>query len=380
MDKNKYKPGLLENWGRRVLISLHIQLGNKKKQTLSFSKQSNSLVFWGVFWSFWIGFLPSLLFVYLLKFLPETPFEELNITYIIQFVLILVFVTLLEFYFLFRLGFYLAYRMGESANIELADEPELITPIPGMFARLVLEIPDPRIQMYGIDPYKHLNKRALFFRTLLYKSKVFLSNIVGKFILKSILGRTSIRFLVDYISAPITGIWDSITTYLILKELQKRIITRKISDSILNYLKSLQLDVKTKEVVIRTIAISIVYTKTFHPNFEYLLFHMLADLKNSGYLNELDDWENWETNLRNLDQNSQTLVIRLFIIFVCYDGKTNSEETLSLKRLASIFDTNFHKDIETLSSLIRGGKLMDSIHFVESFLALEKMKMNKQSV
>lgn len=371
MSTERYKPGILEQWGRRVLISLRTIA--KKEETgeeTRFSDVSKRLLFWGSFWSFWIGFFPSVLFVYLSVFLPSFSWDSFpNISYegLFWFLTLLTIVTLIEFYLLFRLGFYLSYQMAKAADVELADEPELITPIPGMMARLVLEIPDPRIRLYGIDPYKHLNERALFFRTVLYKSKVFLSNVFAKLMLKVILGRTSLRFLIEYISGPITGIWDAVTTYIILFELRKRIITRKLADSILHRIKEKKRNPKLIESVLRSVALSIVYTKTFHPNFEYLLFGLLGLLPNRDHLENLDDWEHFVLSLQGLSKEEKKWPVSIFAICASFDGKLNAEELNAFVGLSEHSPSWILDRVQSLSATIQKGEL------AESFLGMEKI-------
>lgn len=376
MSTDRYKPGILEQWGRRVLISIRTSAKKEEHKTeTGFSDVSKKLIFWGSFWSFWIGFFPSVLFVYLSYYLPSFSFASLSdISYqgLFAFLTLLTIITVFEFYLLFRLGFYLSYQMAKAADVALADEPELITPIPGMMARLVLEIPDPRIRLYGIDPYKHLDERALFFRTVLYKSKVFLSNIFAKFLLKVILGRTSLRFLIEYVSGPITGIWDAVTTYIILFELRKRIITRKLADSLLIQIKSKSKNPKLIESVLRSVALSIVYTKTFHPNFEYLLFGLLGLLPNRETLQNLDDWEGFVLSLEPLTEKEKQWPISIFAICASFDGKLNTEELNAFSGLSEHSPTWILDRVRHLSATIQKGELAESFLWMEKILPQER--------
>lgn len=371
---NQYKPGFLETWGRKVLISLaqkHQSTREKQniesKDKLPFQIGSQNLLRTGVFWSFWIGFLPSVFFVLGLGYGPGFDLGNLTISSILWFGFLLTFWTFIEFYLLFKLGFLLAYRMAELAEIELANEPELYTPLPSMLARIVLEIPDPRILLYGIDPYKHLDKRAAFFSTLLYKSKVFLSNISAKFLLKAFIGRSGLRYWVEFISGPITGIWDSVTTYIILKELQKRIITRKIANLLLGELNSKIFSDIGFNQIIRTVAIAIVFTKTFHPNFEYLLLRLVGQLESRDHLENLDDWEIWTFQFQKLTDLENDKNLKLFAILSAFDGKINTEEETSFMDIQKFSNANYFEFSKTLCSKINSGKLSESVDLVREF-------------
>ncbi|TGK81056.1 hypothetical protein EHQ31_11185 [Leptospira montravelensis] len=374
MSTERYKPGFLEQWGRKVLISIQANAKKPLDSGQSFAIHSRTLLLWGLFWSFWIGFLPSIGFVYFSADLPPLKVwnqETFVLSALIKFAFLLVFATLLEFYLLFRLGFYLSFRMAQYADIELAEEPELITPIPGMMARLVLEIPDPRIRLYGIDPYKHLNERALFFRTVLYKSKVFLSNIFAKLLLKVCLGRTGLRFLIEYISGPVTGIWDSLTTYWILYELRKRIITRKLSDAIMLKIKSKQRNEIFLESSVRAVALSIVFTKTFHPNFEYLLFGLLGLLPHRDNLQNLDDWNLFVDSFQKLSIKEQKWPIAIFALCSSFDGTLNKEELQAFEEITDLSPTWLLDRVRHLSETIKKGELAESLLWMEKILPEE---------
>ncbi|EOQ95389.1 hypothetical protein LEP1GSC195_3859 [Leptospira wolbachii serovar Codice str. CDC] len=374
MSTERYKPGFLEQWGRRVLISINSHSGKLEDSGKSFAYHSRKLLLSGFFWSFWIGFLPSITFVYLCTYLPPLsfwPLDSLSYSAVLGFVFLLALATILEFYLLFRLGFYLSFRMAKYADIELAEEPELITPIPGMMARLVLEIPDPRIRLYGIDPYKHLNERALFFRTTLYKSKVFLSNIFAKLLLKVFLGRTGLRFLIEYISGPVTGIWDSVTTYMILYELRKRIITRKLSDAMLLKIKSKGRSNTFIESSVRAVALSIVFTKTFHPNFEYLLFGLIGLLPERDKLKNLDDWAEFVHSFQNLKVEERKWPIAIFALCSSFDGTLNKEELEAFRDITDLSPTWLLDRVKILSGTIGKGELAESLQWMEKILPEE---------
>ncbi|TGK51635.1 hypothetical protein EHQ16_13880 [Leptospira kanakyensis] len=376
MSTERYKPGFLEKWGRRLLVSIGTGSQKPKDSGKSFASHTKTLIIWGIFWSFWIGFLPSVAFVALSTYLPPFlfwPLSNLSYSALSGFIFLLALLTIIEFYLLFRLGFYLSFRMAQYADIELAEEPELITPIPGMMARLVLEIPDPRIRLYGIDPYKHLNERALFFRTLLYKSKVFLSNIIAKLLLKVFLGRTGLRFLIEYISGPVTGIWDSLTTYMILYELRKRIITRKLSDAMLLKIKSKERRKEFIESAARSVAISIVYTKTFHPNFEYLLFGLIGLLPNKDKLTNLDDWAEFVLSFQNLTKEERKWPVAIFALCSSFDGSLNKEELNAFRDITEVSPSWLLDRVHHLATTIRRGELSESLLWMEKILPEESI-------
>ncbi len=268
-------------------------------------------------------------------------------------------------------GLYEAYLMAESANLELTEEPELITPVPGMLARIALEIPDPSLRLFGIDPYKTLNKRTVLIKTILYKLKVMVSNLFAKVLLKAVLGRTGLRFYIEYVSAPITGFWDGYVTYKILHELRKRIISRKIAELILDHIKVQHSEISDigKMTLIRAIANSIVFTKTFHPNFEYILLKLAKEFDIKFDIDEMDDKDKFEASILKCPLAEATLAFSVFQITSCFDGILSREE---LDLFPKLFPALNQVDIEQtaeLSRLIGSGYLKEAIQLAREILS-----------
>ncbi|WP_411823721.1 LBF_2804 family protein [Leptospira sp. 'Mane'] len=368
-----HSPGWLEKWGRKVLFSYAARQKEKKtNDQFNFRQSSNQVIWEGTVLSFFIGFIPSALFVYVNFFLPAADESDLisknlHIAYVL---LLILFFTIIEFYLLFKLGLYESYRIAELANIELEDEPELVTPIPGMLARIALEIPDPELRLFGIDPYQRLNRRTLALKTILYKIKVVLSNMAAKFLLKAVIGRGSLRIYIEYISAPITGFWDAYVTFLILKELRMRVITRKIAERIIIEINSVstKLSENGKLACLQAIANSIVFTKTFHPNFEFLLLKLVKCFELDFPLKDLDKIAEFRKTLLQCNPSEKKLAFRLFLIGSCFDGNLSEEEKAILPTLYPDFSEDDWKSTRELSHHVRSGELKEAISLAEKMM------------
>ncbi|MDZ4726016.1 MAG: hypothetical protein SH817_07660 [Leptospira sp.] len=369
-----YKPGFLEKWGRSVLYKINRSRISKNKSSIeNFSEHSTKIIRISVCLSFCIGFIPSFLFVALSHFIPKIDhiFSYQAILPVVVTTLLIGIFTYIEFYLLFLTGLYQAFYMAESANLELSEEPELITPVPGLLARIALEIPDPELRLFGINPYKRLNRKKIFIKTLLYKIKVMISNLFAKIILKAIFGRTGLRIYIEYIAAPITGLWDAYVTYKILHELRMRIISRKIAEKILIYIEQNQnqFSPKGKECLMRAIANSIVFTKTFHPNFEYLLLKLVKVFNIPFDMNEMDEPDQFINSLKFCAEGEKRLAIVIFLIGSCFDGTMTKEEWDMFPKFSFISDLEqMLSKTKFLLKSIRNGKLLDSIRITEEML------------
>lgn len=369
-----YQPGLLERWGKSVLYKIakkRIQITVDSDE--SFQEVSQKIIIRGTIHSFLIGFIPSFLFVWISIFLPKFTSLRSNEAFVsISLTILLIGVfTFLEFYLLFMVGLYEAYLMAQAANLELTEEPELITPVPGMLARIALEIPDPELRLFGIDPYKTLNKKTVLLKTIIYKLKVMVSNLFAKIFLKALLGRTSLRFYVEYISAPITGFWDAYVTYKILHELRKRIISRKIAEIILLHIRNHHSNLSQlgKTTLIRGIANSIVFTKTFHPNFEYILLKLVKEFKIEFDMDEMDDHVKFEAAISECPIAEANLIFSIFQLTSCFDGVLTKQELEMFPKLFAGRDSFDVLQTSQLSKLISDGYLKEATHLAKEMLA-----------
>jgi hypothetical protein len=376
MKKTKptYIPGLLERWGRQVLFSIARRRNSPAPHTQdSFQARSTRIIWHGTFYSFLVGFVPSFLFVWLSFYLPKVQVVyslESLFSILISITLIGLF-TFIEFFLLFKIGLYQAYLMAECANLELTEEPELITPVPGMLARIALEIPDPELLLFGIDPYKSLNKRTVFLKTALYKIKVMASNLFAKVLLKAVLGRTGLRVYIEYISAPITGFWDALVTFNILTELRKRIISRKIAEKIFIFIKENHSEISLigKQTLLRAIANSIVFTKTFHPNFEYLLLKLVKEFQIPFDMEEMDDKDHFEASIAKCPPNEAKLAFTVFLLASSFDGRLSADELALFPKLFPSYGKAELEQTITLSKFIQEGHLLSATHLAHSMLS-----------
>ncbi|TGK26258.1 hypothetical protein EHQ05_10865 [Leptospira yasudae] len=359
----EYKPGILERWGIGILNDL----AKRDKRSLGswdsqeFGSGSKRIIRWTVFWSLQTGFWTTFVIILVEKFFPENP-ELWSSVFLEKWTwtgLALLLGTVLEFYLLYRIGLASVYQMTRLAGLDLQEDPDLITGVTNLLSRLALEIPDPDLKLLGIDPYRLTNKQSLFLTTLLYKAKVFLSNLVAKIIIRKILARNSFRVYADFVAAPITALWDAIVLYIILKELRTRLLTRIISKELVEEILSRK-DKLSKEAMIgcmTAIGNSVVFTQRFHPNLEYILIKLHKAFQIEDYHFRLDEWESFEKILNGLDQTEKDFCLKILSITCCFDGKISSFER---KHLPLVFGKDAEERliwVQKLADAINGGDL-----------------------
>nr|WP_243393233.1 hypothetical protein [Leptospira perolatii] len=360
----EYNPGFLEKWGIGVLKNYVKRAPLEKDPSgpgSKFFSQSGKIIWWSFFWGLNIGFWTTFGITIVEKIFPESP-ELWSFQFYEKWAWTggaLIVGTLLEFYLLYELGLWAAFRITQLAGMHLEDDPDLFTAKSNLLARMALEIPDPDLKLLGIDPLKLTDKRSLLVRTVLYKAKVLLSNLVAKIVLRKVLARNSLRVYAEFIAAPITAIWDAVVLWLILSELRIRLISRVIAEDIVAqiFANERRLTKEAKLAFLAAVGNSVVFTQRFHPNLEYLLIKMY---KNFGIRTEdfvFDDLETFAKLIAGLKKEDREACLKLLCLACSFDGKLSSFEAKYLKKILGQ-DAEQHLElIRELSSYIRTGNL-----------------------
>jgi hypothetical protein len=89
--------------------------------------------------------------------------------------------TILEFYLLFLVSLKSVHEVAELVNIRATNkEYNLEGPfsIINILSRTALEMAEPEISLFGINPFKQVSKRNLLLLGILYKLKIIVTNII----------------------------------------------------------------------------------------------------------------------------------------------------------------------------------------------------------
>jgi hypothetical protein len=382
------KIGFLENWGiRSIFAYLNRNLErNKSIEAQKFDKKRfyapmKSNIIKSVFYSILVGFFTTVAIVGIDSILPSDP-ELMSEAFLIKWtvsLLSLSFFTFLEFYLLYHIGFYYLVKIAIYAGFQLDDDPLLVTKNKNLLARLVLEIPDHRMKLLNIDPFRLANKHGLLFRTIFYKIKVMLSNFIAKLIFRKLLARTSVRMYADFIIAPITGIWDGIVTYLIFNEVKKRLLTRILTEELLDSIlkKSNSIPDSWKDMSVRAIANVVVLNHKFHPNLEYLLLK-LHNQFNSSIHHEivLDDWEYFINTLASMENNGQNFICIIFNFCCGMDGGFSRLERKVVAESKVLSEVNNLNKIHSIVNFVKQGNLFE----VSQLISMDDLAISKTNL
>lgn len=365
--KSQIKQGFLERWGIFEIKKYHQKLSDQQKEQniLHLFEYTKPIIFRAVLYSFLAGFITTVFIVYTESLFPENVklYSKEFYTKWTVVGISLLFWSLVEFYILYKIGLESAYRIVAYSGLYRDEEKNSITDIPTLLARVSLEIPDPETKILGVDPLKIVNKKVLLIRSIVYKLKVILSNFLIKLIIRKLLARNSFRIYVDFIAAPITGFWDGIVTYWILKELRIRILSRYLAENIISQLDN-NIDKMSKNTLIycfQSIGNSIVHAQRFHPALEHLLVYFYNKLNINIEEHVMDEWSIFKDCIENAPIEETHVPLQLLKIAFAFDGKLSGIEK---NRLKEIFIHDFEdvkNYVQTLSDSIYNGDVKKAI-------------------
>jgi hypothetical protein len=241
-----------------------------------------------IFIAFLIGFILTLPPVFFEIYFDV--FTDFQLLTFLSFSALMIFFVLLEFYFLYLLGFYLFSKWGMQLyhyfNLNnILSQKDFIKSV----IRIIMELPEPRVEhKHNLNPYEHSSSKILIL-SLIYKIKVFASNFIAKVILKKILIRSSFRGYVSLIAAPITGFWDAFVFYRVMSITKYKIFERIFLLKILSQNNKLIYSVEFQKIIrLRyylfgeyNVNLDYILSKTFSEKFLY----SKKEVKRIDYLN-----------------------------------------------------------------------------------------------
>lgn len=272
--------------------------------------------------------------------------------------------TAIELLILAWLSIRLVYFIACVTGHNVLDEKEsafLNEQISTLLARAALEIPDPVHEFLGIDPLARVSRRRLLAAGVIYKLKVFLSNLAGRLLLAQIAGRyIGGKLSVKYIAVPITGLWNMFIIRKISREARLRmfgnLIARHVVEQLAQRNEAGALSEMAKEGCLRAVANSVILTQNYHPNMLLLLVQLNTAL-DIPKPDHLDSWQGFLITLNKLADDERFMLLNLLAISAAFDGKISPLERDRLRDAFGSFTPGYNRRIKKLKDFLAVGKL-----------------------
>ena len=270
---------------------------------------------------------------------------------------------IIELYILFLIALRAVYEVSELINIR-ATKTELLESgafsVKHILARTALELPDPELMILGIDPFKRISKKNLFVLGLLYKAKIFVTNLVLKYALKFTAGNTLMGIPILYEALPVECFWNSVVIRRVVHEARLRLfgfaLANQIATNVLNDQLLQQLSPLAKTGCLRAIGNAVVMAQNYHPNMIILLLRFQEILQITEE-NKYDDWGEFLDTLKNVPSKERLFLLDLFTVSAAFDGRLSELETGNLRSVyEKDFDLYFPR-LVLLTKYLKNGQL-----------------------
>jgi hypothetical protein len=243
----------------------------------------------------------------------------------------------LELYLLFLIALRAVYEVSELINLHAAEvdfEQDGLFSVKHILARTALELPDPELQIMGIDPFKRISKRNLFVLGLLYKAKIFFTNVLVKYGLIFLVGKTIFGISILYEALLVECFWNSVVIRKVVHEARLRLfgfaLANEIGKNVIDEKRLEQLSPKARSGCLRAIGNAVVMTQNYHPNMIILLIRFQQILK----INEPDKYDDWDIfidTLGKVSEEERNFLLDLFTVSAAFDGRLSNVESENLR-------------------------------------------------
>jgi hypothetical protein len=233
-----------------------------------------------IFLAFVVGLLTTIPIVFIENYLATIytlSFEENSQEFIIKWLLIginTITFSSIEIYLLYIITLKLFVNMHKDYSVNNNYFNKIAEySFNSIMAKIALEIDEHQIEQLDADIHRYKNRYLKHFESFLYKAKIILTNAIAKILLRKFFVNNSMRYSVNYIAAPVVGIWDAVVMYLVIKKMDfifKAILKINIflEEKEEIYKKSSFL---FQEILIRIISNAVSSSGEYHPNYKYIL-------------------------------------------------------------------------------------------------------------
>jgi hypothetical protein len=345
IEKEGYKRGLLEKWGESCILH-HVEKEHSLLDMVPHMYMVRILASSG----FIVGFVVTAVFVILeLSFFPQMGATHSSVVMWFFYGYINILLVVLEFILLLHMGFIGAAYYIRQAGREL--NPDLIQSI----TRSVLEVPEPNIHRYGINPYKSRSK-TYYLSLIAYKLKVVASSFLAKLLMRKILSRTVLRSYSAFIAAPVTGFWNYWVMLSTMKEVRLRLSSRLCVFEILKEMENIK-SPDFRVFIIRMVAVRLMLFGRYNVNLDLLLVG-LSRVFSVEFLSEkeIEDISIMKDKYEQLNLEEQVFAKKLVLFLWAFKRKNLSRNE---KNLLIYFNVDINHVKEKRKTLCKFNKSID---------------------
>ncbi len=225
-------------------------------------------------------------------------------------------------------------------------------------ARAALEFPNPRVHVYGIDPYAYMSNWWIMARSVAYKMKVGVTSFLLRVFLRRVLARMAIRGIVPLVAGPLYALWNAIIVWRIMHEARLRALSPFAVEQLVGQISS-----ETKrpgpravEVMMHGVGEMFMRGHDAHPNQVLLMSRLQEELGFESDTVEVD-WEARLEDLRALGPHEQEAVLKVLTLSSILGSKTYKQQKELLHEAHEASGFKFDTDeLERLRKQLKKGR------------------------
>jgi hypothetical protein len=270
---------------------------------------------------------------------------------------------IIELYILFIIALKAVYEVSDLINLHASEkdlERDGLFSVKHILARTALELPDPELKILGIDPFKRISKKNLLVLGLLYKAKIFVTNLVVKYGLIYTAGNTILGIPILYEALPVECFWNSVVIKRVVHEARLRLfgfaLANEIGKTIVNDGLIKKLSPAACSGCLRAIGNAVVMAQSYHPNMIILLIRFQQIMEVSS-TDKYDDWDLFLDTLKKVSPAERHFLLDLFTVAAAFDGRLSHLETESLRSAYGDEYDVYYPRLIRLTTHLRHGKL-----------------------
>jgi hypothetical protein len=362
------KTPILEQFGIYVIniFGKHHTQPKKLLSDLIIQKKVNTILFW------------SMALVTLISILAVYPLVKIDLYYTTApllkhygiLALATIGITIIEIFLLFIIALWAVQQLSalvpnNQAKAYLQTGPFQLIHV---LSRTALELNEPVIDLFGIDPFKQISKRNLLVLSLLYKLKILLSNVVLKYSLLLFIGDKIFGFSILYEAVIVEIFWNARIIYKVILDARLKIfgfyIANTITEKETTLLALRSASPLAQEACIRAIANSVVMTRNYHANMIILLFEFYEKLAISQ-TKKIDNWDEFLIILNSLPIHEKNIVLDVLCIAMAFDGQLSNLEATSVAAAFVPHVTVYRQRINALIQALQTGAINNALQLCE---------------
>lgn len=232
--------------------------------------------------------------------------------------------------------------------------------------RAALEFPNPRVLIFGIDPYAYVPRWLLAAKNIAYKLKVGVSSFVLRVFLRRVVARMAIRGFVPLIAGPLYAAWNAIIVWRIMREARIRTLGPFAVEHVVSELfgEGEGPGGAAADAILQGAGEMLMRGYDAHPNQIYLLMRLREELGVEGTDSLRVDWTGQRQALKSLGEADRERLLKVLTLSAILGSSTSRQQKRLLREAYEACGTEFRPEgLKQLRAKLKDGRRITADDF-----------------